>query len=156
MPLHLPTIGMVGDPFLVRFDVRRGQDRIAEDLLGLRVAHDDAPAWRLGNHQAHGDGPEHGIETCPLLIESRLSGSDIVNVRGGAHPSVDLTAFLERVDAADMPTIGAVAGAADTQLDVVCFPDAMACDLAATIRGRSSGWIASVQPSPSGVTGWLV
>src|SRR5687767_12261496 len=121
MSLYLPSVGRVCNPILVSFDIGRGQNRIAEDLLSLRIADDDAPAWRLGDHQAHGNGPEHSIQACPFLIERRLSSSDVMNIRGGADPPINPAILLERVDAAHMPAIAAIAGTPDTQLDVVPF-----------------------------------
>src|SRR5262249_16502180 len=50
--LDRPPVYFISEPFPIRFDVRRQNHRVAENLLHLWIEHDDPPSRRFGQYDA--------------------------------------------------------------------------------------------------------
>ena len=105
-PLHPPPVRMEGGPLAVGVDVGRGDYRVPEDALDLRIAGDDAPGRRFGDDDPHRHRREHRPHPRFAVAEALLGLA--------AHVDVD-----HRADEAQERAVGAEARPGDVERPAV-------------------------------------
>src|SRR5262249_55515548 len=66
-----PPVNLISEPLPIRFDVLRQNHRVAENLLHLRIAHDDPPAGRFGHYDAGWNVLDDGFQARPFRLKLR-------------------------------------------------------------------------------------
>src|SRR5215510_5143618 len=69
MPLDRPIVHFISEPLPIRFDVRRHTYRAAENLLHLRIDHDNLPGWRFGQYDAGRNVFDDGFQARPFRLK---------------------------------------------------------------------------------------
>src|SRR5262249_19022452 len=62
-------VHFISEPLPIRFDVRRHTYSAAENLLHLRIDHDNLPGWRFGQYDAGRNVLDDGFQARPFRLK---------------------------------------------------------------------------------------